>query len=199
MHGKDSKTDIQEPFTFETFKKRFQALAKESSSGANNFVIIGSVLWLLLVVFLHLLGRAGAWSMILLTHAMILLLEAFTLITIQEYTDGVIREASDVKKTIAPMNSLAVIFRAFAFVQTLHAGSWFLPLAVYLPLLLYELGVLRRFPSKNINVATLWKDADALKQEGKYKVGILVLIFFVNVFCTIAALLGASVSGVMKK
>jgi hypothetical protein len=197
MHGKDSKPDFQETLNFETFFKNLKGLFK--TPGSHRVVVIASLVWLVLVVFLHFLGRAGAWSMILLNHAAILLVDAFTLITLQEYTDGVIREATDVKKTLAPLNSFAIIFRSFALVQTLHVGSWFLCVVIYLPSLLYEFGLLRRFPSKDINVNTLWKDAESLKKEGKFKVGFQVLVFFIIVFCTIAALLGGSVKGVMQK
>ena len=189
MHG-TSSTDISEPLSLEVLKKRAKLLMKESGST----IVLGvSISWLILVVFLHFLGRAGAWSCILLTQAAILLYDAFTLITLQEYSDGVIREAADVKKTVDPLNSLAVIFRAFAFVETLQVGSWVLPIFVYLPLLAYELGFLRKFPSKSINVNTLWKDCDPLKTEARYKIIVNLILFFVCMFVMLATLLGGKV------
>lgn len=184
MHGSSAASVPQGDFVAQN-KLRFRQLAKDSSPK-----LIGgiSVVWLVFVLVMHLLGRAGAWVMIMLTQSATACVDIFALVTLQEYSDGVIREPADVQKTVNPLFTLAIVFRAFSVVQTLHVGSIFLPVIIYIPSLAYELGLLRRFPT-TVDAATLWRDVDPMKKEHRVKVAIGVALFFLVMFVMLYSLI----------
>ena len=167
-------------------KQRLRTLARDS-----NTRLVGgfSIVWVIIVVCAHLASRSAGWVMIMVTQALILLLDVFIFVTLQEYCDGVIREPQHVQRAVQPMSSLGVIFRALEVVETAHVGSWFLALAVYVPAVLYDLGLFRRTPA-TIDPLTLWKDAEPLKFESRVRIGINFVLFFTCMLAMLIAVLG---------
>ena len=167
-------------------KRQFQLLAKDSGT-----LLVGGIAlaYLVVVLAIHLLGVVGAWIMVMFTQVALLVVEMFNLVTLQEYSDSVIREPLDVQKTVHPLQSLGIIFRSMMIVQTIHVDSWFLPWFVYLPCLVYDLGFLRRHTQ--VDVTTLWKDVDWFKAEAKGKVGLNMVLFFLSLAWMLLGIIGS--------
>ena len=104
-----------------------------------------------------------------------LLAGIFVMVTVQEYEDRMAREPVDVERNVNPMRTVSSVCRFVQIVEYLWLGRWWFPLLLILPAAVYDVSP---FAVKKLDATRLWKECQALKTEGKYKLAYDVTFFF---------------------